>query len=274
MALNVAKITLVFQQDAYGWTENYFLNSPSVDLSVEIPKAQTLATKRAALCGAQTNLPYLKISREQVKRDVYVESSYRHGNSAFESDAPDTALLCNKWSINWTVKGALFLRGIWDAVVLTGGQFDFSNTTYYSLMRAFEAYLKTGGFGFLGRDPALAQQSAVTAVVANVDNTVKITVTDPIFLGYAVGTKLNIFVAGVTGAASVNGPQIVKVVDNTKVSTVKRLPILPYTSGGNLSFNVQQFIPINHLFEERIVERKVGRPLYLSRGRSRGRKLA
>lgn len=274
MALNVCKVTLAFQQHAYGWTENYFLPAPSSNLEAELAKAGTLATKRAPLSGSETSIPYVKVSNEQIARDVLVTGTTIVGHSAQPSDAPTTSLLCKRYGLNNSVISPLYMRGIWDAVVKEGGEFDFDNASWLTGFNSFRAYLTSAGFGFIGRTPGGTLKSALLSAVPNVDGRVVLTTLDAVFVGLPAGSRVKVFISGATGAASLNGPQVVTVSAGAVATTINRIPMFPYTGGGFLTVNTPQFHPITNVTRERIVERKVGRPLYLSVGRSKGRALA
>lgn len=270
---NVAKITLSFAQGVYGWTENYFLDNPSSDFSVEIPIARQLLTKRAAMTGKQTTLPYFKISNESELRDVYVEGSSAAGNTSKDSEDGNVAILCKKFDSTKKINTITYLRGAWDEVFTTGGLFDYANADFQAVWNSWASFLFSNSFGFIARDPAQRQQSNVTALVANLDHTITVTTEDNIFFVPPIGTKIKAFISGVRGAASVNGAGIWKVTGVNTIQSLNPIPILPYTGGGQVSFNSNMFYAMFTITNERVCERKVGRPLYLSRGRQKGRRL-
>lgn len=274
MALNVAKVTFCFQQEAYGWTESYFLPSPSSTLEAELGLAETLASKRAVCSGSETMITHVKVSNENIGRDVLVSERDYLGDQGQHSDAPDTALLVYKYPANNLVRSPLYLRGIWDDVVLEGGQFQFNNPGYNKVFGAFVGLLTSGPWGFIARVPASFKKSPIATMVDDGNGRVIIQTTQAIFAGIGVGQRVKTFVSGATGAASVNGPQVVEGVANNTVVTINRIPFFPYTGGGQISYNEQLFYKISRVYRERVVERKVGRPLFLSVGRRKGRKLA
>lgn len=274
MALNAAKVTLIFEQGGYGWTESYFLPAPSSDLQAEFAKGVTLASKRIKLCGKQTTLPFVKVSNEDVKRDVLVSGANFQGKLTEDSDAPDTALLCNRFGSTPAVRSPIFLRGVWDSIIVTGGQFDQTNAQFVTVFNSWRSYLIGNGWGFLARDPAISGTSGVATVTSNGNGTVTVTTEDGIFVGLPTGSKIKAFIAGVQGAASINGQSVWTVNSGASITSVNRIPMFPYTTGGQVTYRGLKFYAITAISPVRIAERKVGRPLFHSVGRRRGRKLA
>jgi hypothetical protein len=276
VALNVAKVTLSFIQGAYGWTENYFLNNPSTNLVPELAKGNTLANKRLPLSGAQTFVQHIKVSNENTKRDVLLDLTTYQGNSSKPSDAPDTAVLIKKYGALPQQNAPVYLRGVWDEVIISGGQLDQTNAAWIAAYNAWVAELTSTseGWGFLGLDPTATLTAQIATVTQNANGTIHVTLKTPTFGAGPYLPSQKVFISGVGGAASVNGPQIVSVSATSTFDTVKQIPMFPYTTGGKVTAQNQKFWPIASAQIQRVVERKVGRPLYLSRGRQRGRKLA
>lgn len=277
MALNVAKVTLCFQQGIYGWTESYFLNNPSDTLTAELTKANALANKRLPMSGADTSVRFIKVSNEQQNRDVLIDNTVYGGATGKPSDAPDTAILTRRLSTDPASYSPLYLRGVWDELIKNGGQIDPSNADWNAAYSGWRGLLNdtTAGWGFIARDLSAVQISLIGNVVQNANGTVRVTTEDPIFGGgSSVGERFKGFVSGVTGAASVNGSNVYIVRGANFADTEKRIPIFPYVSGGKFTFNTLKFFKISGTQLLRVIERKVGRPSYASRGRRPARKLA
>lgn len=277
MALNVAKCTIGFQQDTYGWTESYYLNNATVSLTDEAAKLAALIPKRIALSGQQTFVSFAKLSNETLQRDVLlsyygdINTSPYKGTSGQDSDFRDTSLLVQRKNLNRTSRAPMYLRGIWDTLVQLGGNFRPS-VMWTGLWNQYVAELTgANGWGFLGKDPAGPVKVSIANVVQAANNSVTITTNNNTFTVGQIGTKIKIFVSGVQGAGIVNGNQIV-VPSTAKIcETVKRIPIFPYISGGFLTNSVPVFNLISAVDYTRAVERKAGRPLYQSRGRAKAR---
>lgn len=277
--LNVAKCTIPFQQKLYGWTESYYLNNPSANLEAEMTRLISLAQKRILLSGQQTYLSYLKVSNESKLRDVRVSFLGPEGTTGYvgyageDSDAQSTALLVRRVNADNTKVAPLYLRGIWDSVVAQGGGV-FGPPTFTALFNAYRAELLNYGWGFIAKSDASPARVAVSTVISNANGQVIINTSAPTFTVDQIGAKTRIFLSGIQGAAIVNGSQIVTPASANSCTTVKRIPIFPYEGGGFLTNSVLAFFPISTVEGTRIVERKAGRPLYLSRGRARARVLS
>lgn len=275
MALPVTKATLSFVQGVYGWTESYYLNTVSDSLQPELAKAQALAAKRAPMSGEQTRIQAIKVSREDIARDVLIAEAAYSGTIGKPSDAPDTAILTKRFASTPAANAPIYLRGIWDELVKDGGQLDLGNAPWLTLYNAWKGLLTTtvNGWGFLAKDPAESGSSAIQSVSNSVMGNIHYTLDVGIFTTLDVGEKVKIFVSGVKGALSANGSFIGVVKGINTIDTEARVPIFPYQGGGKLSYTVLKFYPIGATQLQRVVERKAGRPLYVSRGRAPARKL-
>jgi hypothetical protein len=274
--LNVAKVTFSFVQGVYGWTENYFLNNPSTNLQAELAKANTLVNKRMPMSGAQTMVQHIKVSNESQKRDVILDLTLYAGNQSQPSDAPDTAFLVKKYGALPQNNAPVYLRGIWDSIVQNGGQFVDPGGLWTAAFNGWKGELSSTseGWGFLNFDPTATLTAQIATVTQNANGTIHVTLKTPTFGAGPYEPSQKVFISGVGGAASLNGAQIVTVSATSTFDTVKQIPMFPYTTGGKMTAQFQKFFLIADCQKQRILERKVGRPLYVSRGRQRGRKLA
>lgn len=277
---SVAKCTMAFQQRLYGWTENYYLDNPSSDLVAEMTKLETLTSKRIPMSGAQTYISWLKVSNEAKKRDVLpryyggLGDGAWQGTSVAESDAQNTAFLIRRVGTDNATAAPLYMRGIWDKLVILGGDRVTNDAAWNGFFNSYKAELVDGGWGFLGKSSATLAPQDLTAVLQRPDGRVDLTVGAPLFDGTQNGKRAKVFVSGVTGAAALNGTLIVNVTSLTTATTVNRIPIFDWSGGGKMTNTLLAFIDIANVQTGRVVERKAGRPLYLSRGRARGRKVS
>jgi len=279
MAAQASKCTILFQQGSYGWSENHFLAEPSSTLEFEMGKLETLAAKRIALCGKQTYISYLKVSNETVQRDVRVkylggkDSGALVGRSTVDSDVPTTAILIKRNNTLLSKSAILYLRGVWDDVIIEGGAVRQDSATWTSAYNGWKAEMLTG-WGFVGKDTATPARQNVSLVQSDVNGFVLITTAGNVFDVSQVGKNTKIFISGVQGSASINGTQIVRVTGLTTCTTVKRIPIFDYIGGGFVTNYLPKFYSNFDVVSTRVVERKAGRPSYQSRGRSRARTVA
>lgn len=277
----IAKLTISFSQQNYGWTENYFRDNASANLQVEMAQLKAVAAKRILLSGAQTVINYLKVSNESVDRDVYLEPLLSTSGGPYTgtgseiSDAPDTALLIRRFNLARDANAPMFLRGVWDRLVTNGGVFNYLDPLWQSAWNSYGAQLLASQIGFLSKDDASSfSKIPIATVTQAISGQIHFTTTAPLFLIGQVGEKVKVFISGVQGARTLNGAQVVIPSGVQTADTVKRLPMFPYISGGIATNSELVFKLIANQNMIRVVERRPGRPLYLSRGRSKGRVLA
>jgi len=272
--LDVTKVTFSFRLNSYGWTENYFRDGVSESFEEVFSKAEALAAKRIKVSGVDTTLPYIKISRENAKRDVKAAGYNYFGSTGKGSEPPQVAILMRRFALLGGLNASVYLRGIWDAVISDGGEIDRGNAAWLGAYSTFTAELVAGNWGFIARNLTSSFTGAVDGVTQNANGTVNIEAKTPIFVGIAAGTLIKIFLSGIQGAVSVNGQQVVEVIDGSNVKTKNRIPMFPYTTGGKISHTEPKWYKDDTFSAVRVVERKPGRPLYLSVGRRGARKLS
>jgi hypothetical protein len=259
---------MFFAQRTYGWSESAWFNGISNDLNSYFGQIDALAQKRIKLCGITTTLPFVRWSQEGVFRDVALwgyPGGGLPGTAAKDSDAPSTALLLALRNGLATRHRNIYLRGIWDEGVVTGGVYTPS-VAYVALMNDYLAQLVAGGWGWLGNNTTT--ESILTNVVQNVNGTVDLTAAAAVLPG-PFPQEATIRVSGVLGASQVNGVQIVRASSATQFNTKKRISIFPYQAGGKARYSTKDLILIAGGTVRRVVERKPGRPSYQSRGRRR-----
>jgi hypothetical protein len=276
---------MIFEQGPYGWSESYYRNNPSATLITEMAALKLLADKRIKLSGAQTKLSWLKVSNEEIDRDVLVYSYGAEtgvlptGDSRYNSDSRFAALICKRANINNTAVSNLLLRGLWDELVVSEG-FASLNSNWVAAWGAFLAVyigvppIVGAGWGFGAKNPATSAKLTITNVTQAATGQINFTTVEIPPGAPANETKHRVFISGVQGAATLNGQQVIVVKGDRSFQTVNRLPMLPYLGLGKVTWNTNEFYEITQVQALRTTERKTGRPLYLSRGRSRVRKLA
>lgn len=262
------RATLFFSQKGYGWTETGWFDGASTDLNTYFGKIDALAQKRIKLCGNNTFLPYLRWSQEGVFRDVALwayPGSGLQGGTGKDSDAPTTALLLNLRNSTATRRKNVYLRGVWDEGVIAGGVYS-PTPAYVALMNDYIAQLVADGWGWLGVNTTTLQN--ISGVTQQPSGLVQLTFAGNLFPG-PFPAQFTVNISGVQGAAQVNGVQRVIASSATICETKNRISIFPWTAGGRGRLNTQDLITIAGGTVRRVVERKAGRPSYLSRGRRR-----
>jgi len=262
----IIRVTLFFELRGYGWTESYYREGPSIDTGNYFVVSDRLAQKRAKMLGAQGLLKYLRWSEEGVQRDslgITYPAGGLPGTLSEPAGAPQLALLTRMRNPTARKLKLTYLRGIWDSVSKDGGAYSPS-TAFTAYFDDWKASLIQDSWGWVGA--TTTTKADVTAVVANANGSVNVTVESPLFSGvYPFNTTVRL--SGVQGARQINGVQSVKALTATTFVTNKAIAIFPYTLGGRATWNQKAFIPIGVVAPSRIVERRPGRPSYLSAGR-------
>jgi hypothetical protein len=269
------KLVMILDQGGNSWTESHVLDGTPTDFSAEDAKAQTLIPKRLACCGKQTSLTFYKLIDTVNPRRFLLGEWYPSitGSGSHDSDAPDTAVLIRAHSAAFEYT-RFYMRGVWDDAIQLGGQI---LPSWWGIGAPFDLYrnqVLADHWGWTGRDRTLKKRAQPIGITQNVDWTVAIVMPAAFFPAPIIGTTQQVRFAGLLGALSLNGQQIIQVDDATHAHTLRRIPIVPWVNAtGFLTLNTAVFKQFSQLQAERVVERKVGRPLYHSAGRRKARKL-
>ena len=109
------------------------------------------------------------------------------------------------------------------------------------------------------------QCAGVLTAVQDPGGTVTVTVDNDLFVGpFPVNGSVHL---GREGAYQLNGEQLIRANSARSFTTRNRVSIFTYDAGGSVLVTEKAFKAIGALSISRVVERKVGRPSYLSRGR-------
>jgi len=124
---SIVKATLFFQTNSFGWTESFFWQILSNDLTPQMASLQVIAQKRAALLGAQSFVKAERVSFEfdgdglPVTGDSFLQYNRYNGATVPQADDPDTGVLVTQRNLVAARRRNMFLRGIWDDVNGAGG---------------------------------------------------------------------------------------------------------------------------------------------------------
>lgn len=282
MALTGTKVTFSIEQNGYGWTESQYLTDVlGSDPTPIEQKAKRLLIKRRACSGKQTLFKFIRIQDLSQRRvgETYPSTESGPGNLSEDSDAPDTAALIRRYNALGSRTSAWFMRGIWDSAVTAGGDFNPSSAWRTTALQPYLAQLVTDGWCWLGKDLASPLPSPIATITANASGQLVVTTANAVFPALALplppwGYRAQIAISQVLGATTANGAWVVTVQSATQCTTVKQILINPYAAGtGKLTYNVKSLIAVSTSIAQRIVERKVGKVLFRSRGRSKVRRL-
>jgi hypothetical protein len=207
----------------------------------------------------------------------------------FDSDPADTVLLMNCSAANSINAKFIFWRGVPDVFVVAGGIPINNQMDNFVNWVALQTLLGSAGWGWLGR-PAIATGTAnITAITQDATGVVNFTTDQSPFPVAPApgapppGSVVAVRISGVLQPKSINGviPVVVGALPGTIFKSKKNIGILPYTSGGKVTYeqnvlyqfntylpNPQGGLPLTTgIYLQRIGERKAGRPLGAPRGR-------
>jgi hypothetical protein len=264
------RLTMFFEQAGQGFTESYWTTGTDPDVRSYRTAADFLANKRIKVSGEQTRLTNIRLNVEGVFRDL-VGGTYPggglQGTIGKPSDFVDTALMMRGASADSKFRRSNYVRGIWDEVVTTGGDY-VPNADFLAVLGPFVSALINRGWGWLGRTTRLF--APIATVTQDVSGAVNFTLGADLFPG-PFPQRVGVRISGVLGAYQLNGPQVVVATSARIASTAGRTSIFPYTTGGRVLLTTSAFIPFDSVTARRIVERKAGRPSYKSAGRRRAK---
>lgn len=268
----ILQSVLFFEQGKFGWTESYHKDIPDQDLANFVQVTRDLATKRIAFSGRETKITAIRLSKIGAFRDVAGEFTTYNGHASQDSDAPNTCLTTFMQSALRLQTKYMFPRGVWDAVIKTGGIYDpGALPSFVSRYNAWMAEVVNQSWGWMSAGNAV--NAMLDGVTSNANKTVRLVFkTDlfPAILPIAAEIRLS----GILGAFQLNGLQPVIPIDRKTCDTKFPVAIFPWTAGGKGRYTEKVFVAAAFVGFEKVSERKVGRPSYLTPGRARGRRRA
>jgi hypothetical protein len=270
------KTTFFFENRGYGFTESYYRIGAPTDFVSETTLTTKLLTYRLKCAGKQTNVTFARIIDIANKRRgfTYRPATGGAGNPNKDSDAPTTAALIKRYNQDNSKTSSWFMRGNWDEACDAGGAISTVSNWNSSTLQPFLAVLVSDHWCWLAKDPLSPVPSPVVTITSNPGGQLTITTANNTFAGVVVGSRVKVSISGVLGADTANGVWVVTVNAPNQVTTVRQILINPYVANtGRLVFNSPALQQIYEANIQRFVERKPGRPLYHSRGRSRARKV-
>lgn len=170
-----------------------------------------------------------------------------------------------------TANSDIYLRGVWDAVMV-GGQVFFGGdqgTAFKRLLTAYVDALRQGAYGWMGVNPNLTPRGKVTSYEQTAEGTIRFTVAatngKPM---PANGSKVQVKFSRINGSASILNRTIVCVVESpTSLLSVPIIGATAFETEGTFSIPVKGFIPYDHFSYVKLGTRKTGRPFGVQRGR-------
>jgi hypothetical protein len=278
-----AKFTFFMHQQEYGWSESWY--SPVNYTYTQATAAMTTyCLKRSRMLGTGCFIDFARYSQDQTFANQGFRQSFViqangvsgpiPGTVGTPGDAAFTAALCMVNDAAFLHAKPWYIRGIDDASVQNEGEL-IPTVAFSNAFAILTAFILLQGWGWKGNVQPL--HNPVIAINQNASGQVDISVgPQPVtlllpFTPFPVGYRLSIRLFGLTGAGNLNTTLTVKVTGPGTCTTERRMPFFPWTGSGTMTSNQKTVYPAFAFNLTRAVERRAGRPSYLSRGRRKGR---
>jgi hypothetical protein len=259
-----------------GWTESYFQVRTDNSLVDAINQFKQVADQRTKLLGDGYNIQGYRAAfvtddnlvkargGSYVKLDTLPSTA---GNE--DGDFSDTAVLVMWKNLDSTRTKYTYLRGVWDSVVVGEGSF-FDSADWKKNFNSFKGAITKGGYGWYGRQP---NNTMIPLTSYTVDAGEVVTFTFPAntFLLADLFKPIPVSFQGINVNSRLNGQQVIVPTTLSTAQLKKPLAVGPYVSGGFMRKLTYEFVAITQGIGFRIVSRKTGTPLFVSRGRQRAR---
>lgn len=251
-----------------GWSNSFYSDFGGTTLTTPT-RALQMAALMCKMMGEGTRLTYIRESFDSIKGDGFLYevpavAGYA-GVVGKPMEAAPSCVLVYMGNLAWTRKKAIYQHAIWDTRI-TGGALAVP-AGYATAQTDWFNELLTG-WGYKGKTGDTTV--AISAVVADAGNTLKITTGADVFPGPYDGRRVQVRVSGITSIPKIKNPLIVRPLDARNCIT-KRQFSNPVLAAGQLVFSTYGFFPAEKVVAERATSHKVGRPF---RPQAGGRSLA
>lgn len=276
MALPVTyKISLIFSANGYGWTETYYLNVATANVPKFIYQnfGKQLSYLRMQFLSQDARLDYIRISLVGTPFTAAVfpnDNGPYNGNIgaiAVDMDSPSVALLCKFYNIVPGNTRSLFLRGIPEDCI-TNSEYN-PTTRFQAAFNSWATYLvgsqgvNWGWWGVTSKVSGLGLSYTV-----NANFTVLVKSVAAIFGAAVPNKKYLVRFSGWNYKSALNGTQVCYNVDASTWVTKDQISLVPNTVTGTIEWPTYGFQQGGLPQIERAMTRKVGRQLFLERGRA------
>lgn len=268
----IMKDTFIFSGPGRGWTESYYRRSADGNILAEFAVMEAVAPKRAQLLGDGYFIQGLRTSRITDNAEVRgrfggdVKLTAYFGNAGYDGDFSDSSVLVIAKDATTTKQKAIYLRGVWDPKIggegalltLPAWETDFNTWIGEMIQRQF---------GWYGQS-ASGAQGEVLGYTADANDNVTVTTTTDFFPLNLVGTTQVVRVRGVNVKSRLNGQYPVFVTGRSAFRLPKPLALGSFTTPGFVQLLSFAFVQATNYRAQRVVSRKTGNPLFVSRGRA------
>jgi hypothetical protein len=283
MLVTGTRVTICFVCNGYGWSITLYLPTYSVGFVNELPKAQALATVMYQKCNNQTTISFLRLQNAGALRQGIIVPFVATGGNGNTGVQPQSCAYMRLYNASFTASKLIFWRGLYQNAVYMGGRTNPASP-WATDAPSIWSQMATDGWCWLGKSPtASLGPQQIASITSDASSHPIITFKAPVFVYPATipQVKYPLSLAGLQGSDTLNGNWVVKPSSSTVCQFVKQVLYNPWLPGSGSGYSdVEQLIQIGNGATspttfgviERYGERKCGRPLYLSRGRSNRRK--
>jgi hypothetical protein len=257
-AMPAFRLTFFFEQLENGWSES--IHTTATDTLTLIALATGYANRRMAFCQTQTFLTHIRISDDEVFRDVILDPIPLPMQGAFkpagQAEGPWTALDA-RMSANPRVQRSLFVRGF------PAGQINSNapafTAAFQAAYTAWTTYITDNVFAIKNKDRAQQKQPIDTISAAGV-----------VRMANPIAGLANLATVQVLGIPRSQIPKrtftVVNFVDGSNF-TLRGYTGPVIAQRGYLRLVTFSLLVINQIVTDFVTERRVGRPFGVLRGR-------
>lgn len=264
----IIRYTMFFEGPGRGWTESYYLDSANSDLRAVLATLNDVIDARTSLMSAPCILKAHRVSNVDKNPDSLLVFLNRKGVINMPSASLNIALLLRCRTNDFVHSKAIYVRGFPDEVEIDGGQFIGDNAAFFNLsIQRFKTVIDGHDFGWLGS--AFPKQTIVTGYVSKPSGSVEFSFGDAFMNGVPPNTPTRIRISGYPVRFGLNGQHIVIKTGENKAETLKPLAVVQTLFQGKGFRSDKVLRKIDHVDAVRVVPRKAGAPLLVTRGRQR-----
>lgn len=276
----VLKMVMMFRGgEGYGWSEVHYRlsSSDSPDLKAQLnnflgnvaPYRQQMLGEDCAIVGARVSYPRAGAIASFGLRQ------YLAGPAGHSGSAAQLSLAVNFKDSTYTKSKICHIRGFWDAVEYDESYHPEADaaTGWQGALEGWKAVLIAGEYGWPAKDPATSAKGQVDTYVALPGGQVKLTLSNVVGTLPALNSVFQMSFSKINKSESVlNDSFLVERTGALEVTTVQQIGVGPFASKGRFNYRGVQFVRYFDTGSISVGERRMGKPLNRTPGRSRARR--
>lgn len=276
---SLIKATFVFQSTEHGWTESFFFTQSDSNLFSARAALLPLQAARIGLLALPANLKAVRVSTEldntgkKVNNEAYLDYVNKGGTFPGSTGAAEYSVALQViWRDSLSrYKKFVFLRGVPDPLETNGGVYIDSLTGWTTAFNKWSDALTTLKAQWMSLSLS-GKPVAVTNYTCDPDSSVvNVTVAADTWTIDDLDSIIKVRFKGINAGtpSRLNGYQLVTVTGLNTCELVKPLAISSFVKAGTMQLYTMIQPTVFKVDGQKIVTRKVGAPLLISRGRRR-----